>query len=91
MRFLLKNQLLLLFFLFTTLGLNAQTEKVFEAPYLFGSDTLIELSITTNIKDLIRDTGKKSKYHQARLSYQLGDSVVSMIVQLKTRGRYRKK
>ncbi|MGZ2371006.1 hypothetical protein ACXR6G_14600 [Ancylomarina sp. YFZ004] len=93
MRFVLKNQLLLLFFLFTTLGLNAQTEeteKVFEAPYLFGSDTLIELSITTNIKELIKDTGKKSKYHQARLSYQLGDSIVSMIVQLKTRGHYRK-
>ena len=93
MRFSLKNQLLLLFFLFTTLGLNAQTEeseKIFEAPYLFGSDTLMELSITTNIKELIKDTGKKSKYHQARLSYQLGDSVVSMLVQLKTRGNYRK-
>jgi len=93
MRFLLKNQLFSLFFLFTTIGLNAQTEgseKIFEAPYLFGSDTLIELSITTNIKALIRDTGKKRKYHQARLSYQLGDSVVSMLVQLKTRGRFRK-
>ncbi len=93
MRFLIKNQLLLLFFLITTLGLNAQTEipeKIFEAPYLFGSDTLIELSITTNIKELIKDTGEKSKYHHARLSYQLGDSVVSMLVKLKTRGHYRK-
>ncbi len=93
MRLIQKIQFVLLFFLFATLGLNAQTEeteKVFEAPYLFGSDTLIELSITTNIKDLIRDTGKKRKYHQARLSYQLGDSIVSMLVQLKTRGRFRK-
>jgi len=93
MRFIQKIQFLLLFFLFVTLGVNAQTvenEKVFEAPYLFSSDTLIELSITTNIKELIRDTGKKNKYHQARLSYQLGDSVVSMLVQLKTRGRFRK-
>lgn len=93
MRFLHKSQLLLLIVLFYTIGIYAQTnevEKTFEAPYLFGSDTLIELSITTNIKELIKDTGKKSRYHNARLSYQLGDSVVSMIVQLKTRGHYRK-
>jgi len=82
-----------LIFLFISLGLYSQNEenqKPFEVPYLFGSDTLIELSITTNIKELIRDTGKKSKYHQARLSYQLGDSIVSMLVDLKTRGRFRK-
>jgi len=93
MGFLHKCQLLLLFVLIYTSGNYAQTDepvKPFEAPYLFGSDTLIELSITTNIKELIKDTGKKSKYHNARLSYQLGDSVVSMIVQLKTRGHYRK-
>ncbi|MDE5422271.1 hypothetical protein L3073_08620 [Ancylomarina sp. DW003] len=93
MRFSFKNQLLLILFLFTLLrsfAQNKEVEEVYKAPYLFGSDTLIELSITTNIKELIKDTGKKSKYHQARLSYQLGDSIVSMIVQLKTRGRYRK-
>jgi len=93
MKSVLYSPFLLLFFLFASLGLSAQNEEVentFEAPYLFGSDTLIELSITTNIKELIKDTGKKSKYHTARLSYQLGDSIVSMIVQLKTRGRYRK-
>jgi len=93
MRFILNIPFLLLFFLFSSLGLfgqNEETETTFEAPYLFGSDTLIELSITTNLKELIKDTGKKSKYHTARLSYQLGDSIVSMIVQLKTRGHYRK-
>lgn len=93
MRSVLYSPFLLLFFLFVSLGLYAQNEELgatYEAPFLFGSDTLIELSITTNIKELIKDTGKKSKYHTARLSYQLGDSIVSMIVQLKTRGRYRK-
>ena len=93
MRFILNIPFLLWFFLFYSLGLfgqNEETETTFEAPYLFGSDTLIELSITTNLKELIKDTGKKSKYHTARLSYQLGDSIVSMIVQLKTRGHYRK-
>ncbi len=93
MKFILNIPLLLIFFLFSSLGLFGQNEEIgstFEAPYLFGSDTLIELSITTNIKELTKDTGKKSKYHTARLSYQLGDSIVSMIVQLKTRGHYRK-
>jgi len=93
MRSLLKIQFLFLVFLLISFGLYAQeekNEKPFEAPYLFGSDTLIELYITTNIKELIRDTGKKSKYHQARLSYQLGDSIVSMLIELKTRGRFRK-
>lgn len=93
MRTILHSHFLFLFFIFTSLAVHGQEEEIeniFEAPYLFGSDSLIELSITTNIKDLIQDTGKNSKYHTARLSYQLGDSVVSMIVQLKTRGRYRK-
>lgn len=93
MRSTLNSPFLLLLFLFTSLGLFGQNEEIentFEAPYLFGSDTLIELSINTNIKELIKDTGKKRKYHTARLSYQLGDSIVSMIVQLKTRGHYRK-
>ncbi|WP_372641865.1 hypothetical protein [Ancylomarina sp.] len=93
MRSFFKIQFLFLILIFISARLysqEAENEKPFEAPYLFGSDTLIELSITTNIKELIRDTGKKSKYHQARLSYQLGDSVVSMLVQLKTRGHYRK-
>jgi hypothetical protein len=93
MRFLFKIQFLVVVFIFTILSVLAQNKEIeegYEAPYLFGSDTLIELSITTNIKELIKDTGKRSKYHTARLSYQLDDSVVSMIVQLKTRGRYRK-
>lgn len=93
MKSFIKLQFLLLIILFSSFGLysqNKETEKIYEAPYLFGSDTLIELSITTNIKELIRDTGKKSKYHQARLSYQFGDSIVSMLIRLKTRGRFRK-
>ncbi len=93
MNFFLKYSFLLVFFIFTSCRVCAQenqSEKLFEAPYLFGSDTLINLSITTDIKALIKDTGKKRKYHRARLSYMLGDSIVSMLVELKTRGHYRK-
>jgi hypothetical protein len=69
---------------------EANTDSVFKKPYLFDSDTLLELSITTNLKELVRDVGDKNKYHRGRLSYQLGDSVVSMLIDLKTRGNFRK-
>jgi hypothetical protein len=65
-------------------------KSLHQTPQLFESDTLIEISITTNLKTLIKDTGRKSKYHNGRLSYHLGDSLVSMLVNLKTRGNFRK-
>ncbi|MBL4559719.1 MAG: hypothetical protein JKX79_01915 [Labilibaculum sp.] len=65
-------------------------DSVYQAPELFESDSLIELSITTDLKALVKDVGDKNKYHKGRLSYLLGDSIVSMIVDLKTRGNFRK-
>ena len=64
-------------------------DTIYRAPNLFESDTLIELSITTNLRNLVRDVGEKNKYHTGRLSYYMGDSIVSMIVELKTRGNFR--
>ncbi|WP_096429230.1 hypothetical protein [Labilibaculum antarcticum] len=65
-------------------------DSVYHAPDLFASDSLLELSINTDLKALIKDVGNKNKYHKGRLSYLLGDSIVSMIVELKTRGNFRK-
>ncbi|WP_372751642.1 hypothetical protein [Labilibaculum sp.] len=65
-------------------------DSLYQAPQLFESDTLIEISITTDLKTLIKDVGRKNKYHTGRLSYRLGDSIVSMLVRLKTRGNFRK-
>jgi hypothetical protein len=65
-------------------------DSVYHAPNLFESDSLIELSITTDLKALVKDVGDKNKYHKGRLSYLLGDSIVSMIVDFKTRGNFRK-
>lgn len=67
-----------------------QKDTVFLKPDLFESDSLIELSITTDLKDLVRDIGEKNEYHKGRLSYHLGDSIVSMSIELKTRGNFRK-
>lgn len=91
-------QYILLLFIFlpnigsANLYINNQelTDSIFKTPNLFESDSLLELSITTNIKTLIKDVGEKNKYHKGRLSYQLGDSIVSMVVDLKTRGNFRK-
>ncbi len=65
-------------------------DSIYPAPDLFESDSLLELSITTDLKALIKDVGDKNKYHTGRLSYLLGDSIVTMIVDLKTRGNFRK-
>ncbi|MBN2595441.1 hypothetical protein [Labilibaculum sp.] len=85
--------MLLLFSLGCTRLLVIGQEKidsVYHAPDLFESDSLIELSITTDLKSLVKDVGDNNKYHKGRLSYLLGDSIVSMIVELKTRGNFRK-
>ncbi len=66
------------------------TDSIYKAPNLFESDDLLELSITTDLKSLLRDIGEKNKYHKGRLSYFVGDTIVSMIVELKTRGNFRK-
>lgn len=67
-----------------------ESDTIYKAPNLFESDTLIKLSVTTDLKTLVRDVGDKNKYHRGRLSYYLGDSIVSMSINMKTRGNFRK-
>jgi len=59
-------------------------------PNLFNSDSLLEITIVTDIRKLIRDVGKKRQYHPATLTYQTKDSSVTLDVNLKTRGDFRK-
>ncbi|WP_143470455.1 hypothetical protein [Labilibaculum filiforme] len=74
--------------LFATI--QEKIDSVYHAPDLFESDSLLEISITTDLKGLVKDVGEDNEYHKGRLSYVLGDSIVSMIVNLKTRGNFRK-
>ncbi len=69
---------------------QSHTDSIYKTPDLFESNDLLELSITTDLKSLVKDVGEKNKYHKGRLSYKIGDSIVSMIVDLKTRGHFRK-
>ncbi|MCT4603930.1 MAG: hypothetical protein N4A59_13650, partial [Marinifilum sp.] len=85
---------LILLILFSSIGsfsfAQQESNTIFKAPNLFESDTLIEMTITTDLKSLVRDIGEKNKYHKGRLSYYQGDSIVSMIVEMRTRGNFRK-
>ncbi|MFA8435726.1 MAG: hypothetical protein ACEPOZ_14505 [Marinifilaceae bacterium] len=69
---------------------EGQQEQILFTPNLFESDSLLELTIHTNLKELVRDVGDKRSYHPGRLSYYLGDSIVTQTIELKTRGHFRK-
>ncbi len=57
---------------------------------LFESDDLLELSLSMDMKKVIRDVGEDKSYHDAFISYtdQSGDSIV-LPVEVRTRGHFR--
>ena len=59
---------------------------------LFESDDLLELTLTTDLKALLKDRGQESPYRPATLTYLAEDSTtVSLDIQVKTRGQFRLK
>lgn len=71
-------------------SIQQEDTTVLNIPDLFASDSLLELTIHTNLKELVRDVGKKRSYHLGRISYYLGDSIVTQTIELKTRGHFRR-
>ena len=57
----IKNLKLLLFFIVLSQLALSQNNKKIESVNLFDNDTIVELSISTNIKALTHDTGKKKQ------------------------------
>lgn len=58
---------------------------------LFSNHDILEITIATDLKTLIRDIGNNPEYHQGVISYALpGFDTVSVNVRLRTRGEYRK-
>jgi len=58
---------------------------------LFKSHDILEITIATDYKTLIRDIGNNPEYHQGVISYALpGFDTVSVNARLRTRGNYRK-
>jgi len=58
---------------------------------LFSNHDILEITIATDLKTLIRDIGNNPEYHQGVISYALpGFDTVSVNARLRTRGEYRK-
>ena len=58
---------------------------------LFDSDELIEITLKGKTRELLNDRADKSKYHPITFTYKKNDgSEISMPVEMKTRGHFRK-
>jgi len=57
---------------------------------LFDSEEVLELTISGEFGDLMKDRGNDPQYHAFTLSYKHGGSPVSIPVKIKTRGHFRK-
>ncbi len=61
-----------------------------QAPALFGSDEILELTLHADLKDIFRDRGDDSPYHPASVTYQEGGKSMHIPMRAKTRGHFRK-
>ena len=58
---------------------------------LFSNHDILEITLATDLKTLIRDIGNNPEYHKGVVSYALpGFDTVSVNARLRTRGEYRK-
>ncbi len=58
---------------------------------LFRSDSVLEVTITTNLRDLMRERDSTAlRWHPAEFRYADGDSTVAVGVELRARGHYRR-
>ena len=60
-----------------------------EAP-LFANDSILKLTISGDVKPLLRDKGQKDQYYPINLQYADGDSTVSILLKAKLRGHFRR-
>ena len=101
----MKNKLFLcmvpaLFFLFFPLKGNTQevkdsvagtVHKAYHETGLFDSDNFLEITLTGNVHELFDDRSEQSGIHRLQFAYKREDSsVVSVPVDAKTRGHFRK-
>lgn len=68
---------------------TAQTLENFAG--LFDSDEVLNIRLTGNIRELMKDKSDNMQYHPIELSYQSPDgSTVSIPIKVKTRGNFRR-
>ncbi len=65
---------------------NGQSDKG-----LFDDDTILDITLSGNLKDLMGDRSDDPKYYPVKLSYKNPDSSLqSLSIESKTRGHFRK-
>lgn len=62
-----------------------------DAQPLFRSDSVVEVTITTNLRDLVRERDSTQlAWFGATFSYKIGDSTVTVPTELRARGHFRR-
>ncbi len=61
-----------------------------QEPQLFERSNPIEITIQTNLGDLMSDRGDNPQYHSAVISYRHNDAIGEIPLKIKTRGHFRK-
>jgi len=74
-----------LLFWLTSIPVIAQTGRG-----LFDADSVLEISFSGNVGELMRDRGDDPQNHTFMLSFMEGDQRMDLQVQVKTRGHFRK-
>ncbi|MFL5738780.1 MAG: hypothetical protein ACJ75B_01075 [Flavisolibacter sp.] len=69
---------------------NAKGQEGGSPSVLFGSDSVLELRFTGNVRDLFNDRSDKMQYHSLVLSYNTEQGMVSFPIKAKTRGHFRR-
>jgi hypothetical protein len=57
---------------------------------LFDSEGILEITLKGNVRELLNDRSDKSQYHSLTLLYKKDNADISIPVEMKTRGHFRK-
>ena len=72
-------------------SVTAATQKTGDQKDFFGTDEVLEIILSGNIKQVLNDRSVNSKFHPLQLSHQkTGGEKVTIPVEVKTRGHFRK-
>ena len=69
---------------------HASETKKIDKVGLFDSDSILQITIRGNIRDIMGDRNDDAQYHPISLSYTLNDKEVSVPLKCKTRGNFRR-
>ncbi|MES2646065.1 MAG: hypothetical protein V4717_04260 [Bacteroidota bacterium] len=89
----MKQLTVILFILGNTslaIHLHSQSSPSGSSVNLFGNDSILQIGLIGDIKELLNDRSAKSEYYKMKLVHQEGDQTKSSDINIKTRGHFRK-